>query len=40
MIAEKWIDQIVKYIETLKIEDDATHTWLATFQLRDFAEIC
>ena len=38
MIAEKWLDQVVKCIAALGVEDNATHIRLANFQLRDSAE--
>ena len=38
MIAEKWLDQIVKCIEALKVVDDETYIQLATFQFRDSAD--
>ena len=39
MIAEKWLDQIEKCIEVLKVVDDATYIQLTTFQLCDSAEM-
>ena len=39
MIAEKWLDQVVKCIQALNIENDTTYIQLATFQLWDSAEI-
>ena len=38
MIAERWLDQVIKCIEALGVEDDAIFIRLAIFQFRDAAE--
>ena len=38
MIADKWLEQVEKCLDTMNMEDDATRIRLATFQLRDSAE--
>ena len=38
MLAEKWLEQIEKCLDTLGTDDDATRIKLATFQVRDSAE--
>ena len=38
MIADKWLEQVEKCLDTMNMEDDATHIRLATFQLRDSSE--
>ena len=39
MIVEKWLDQIEKCIEVLKVVDNATYIQLTTFQLHDSTEM-
>ena len=38
ILAEKWEEQIVKYLDLLEVPDDTTRIRLATFQFRDAAE--
>jgi len=37
-LAEKWEEQILKYLDVLEVQDDATRIRLTTFQFRDSAE--
>ena len=37
-MAEKWEEQIIKHLDALEVQDDATRVRLATFQFRDAAE--
>ena len=38
ILAEKWKEQIAKYLDLLEVPDDTTRIKLATFQFRDTAE--
>ena len=38
ILAEKWEEQIIKQLDALEVQDDATRIRLATFQFRDAAE--
>ena len=39
MAAESWLDQTVKDLESIKVTDDETRVMLATYQLRDSADL-
>ena len=39
MAAESWLDQIMKALDSIQITDDATRILLATYQLRDSADL-
>ena len=38
MIAEKWLEQMEKCLDTMNVEEGATRIRLSTFQLRDLVE--
>ena len=39
ILAKKWEEQIVKHLDALEVQDDATRIRLATFQFRDLVEV-